>query len=77
MLGSRRAVLTSTVDTLKRDIKEICQSGSFYVTEELGNEFNNISNGLDHLKLDGYLMSTSADWQKGFDSAQVTAHTQS
>lgn len=76
MLGSKRGVLTSTVDTIKRDIAEICQSGNYYVTEELGTEFNNIANGLDHLKLDGFLMNTSADWQKGFDSAQVTAHTQ-
>ncbi|XP_060555100.1 uncharacterized protein LOC132715990 [Ruditapes philippinarum] len=74
MMGSRRGALSSTVDTIKRDINDICQTGNYYVTEEIGNEFNNIANGLDHLKLDGYLMNTSADWQKGFDSAQVTAH---
>lgn len=77
MLGSRRGALSSTVNTIKKDINEICQSGNFYVTEELGNEFNTIANGLDHLNLDGYLLNTSTDWQKGFDSAQVTAHASS
>lgn len=74
MLGSRRGALSSTVDTIKRDINEICQSGNFYVTEEIGNEFNTIASGLDHLKLDGYLMNTSTDWQRGFDATQVQAH---
>ena len=76
-MGSRRGGLSSTVDTIKRDINDICQTGKYYVTEEIGNEFNNIANGLDHLNLDGYLMNTSADWQKGFDSSQVTAHNSS
>lgn len=75
MLGSRKGALASSVDMVKRDINEICQSGNYYVTEELGNEFNTIANGLDHLKLDGYLMNTSTDWQKGFDSTQLDAHS--
>lgn len=77
MLGYRRSGLSSTANTIKKDLEEICQSGNFYVTEEIGNEFNNIANGLDHLKLDGYLMTTSNDWQKGFDSSQVQAHAHS
>ncbi|WAR07084.1 hypothetical protein MAR_017042 [Mya arenaria] len=75
MLG-RRGALSSTVNAIKRDIEQICQSGNYYVTEELGNEFNTIANGLDHLKLDGNLITSSSDWQKGFDSAQITAHAQ-
>lgn len=71
------SAIASTVRTIKKDIQDICQSGNYYVTEELGNQFNAISNGLDHLNLDGYLMNTSSGWQKGFDSNQVKAYSQS
>jgi len=74
MLGSRRNALSGTINAIKKDIEDICQSGNYYVTEEIGNEFNTLANGLDHLKLDGNLMSSSSDWQKGFDSSQVNAH---
>ena len=74
MQASRRGALASTVNTVKRDIAEICQSGNFYVTEEIGNELNNISNGLDHLKLDDYLLATSKDWDKGFSPSQTQSH---
>lgn len=74
MQASRRGALASTVNTVKRDIEEICQSGNFYVTEEIGNELNVIANGLDHLKLDDYLLATSKDWDKGFDQTQTQSH---
>ena len=74
MQASRRGALASTVNTVKRDIEEICQSGNFYVTEEIGNELNVIANGLDHLKLDDYLLATSKDWDKSFDPKQTRSH---
>jgi len=73
-MEARRGALSGTVNAIKRDIEDICNSGKYYVTEELGQQFNVLANGLDHIKLDGYLMSTSADWQKGFDSSQIQAH---
>ena len=77
MMNSRRSALSGTVNSIKTDIEDICNSGKYYVTEEIGNEMNTIANGLDHLKLDGYLMTTSSDWQKGFDSSQFQAHSSS
>lgn len=74
MQASRRGALSSTVNTVKRDIEEICQSGKFYVTEEIGNELNAIANGLDHLKLDDYFLSTSKDWDREFDPSQTKSH---
>lgn len=74
MQASRRGALASTVNTVKKDIEEICRSGNFYVTEEIGHELNVIANGLDHLKLDDYLLTTSKDWEKGFDPTQTQSH---
>lgn len=74
MQASRRGALASTVNTIKRDIEEICQSGKFYVTEEIGRELNVIASGLDHLKLDDYLLATSKEWDKGFDPTQTKSH---
>ena len=74
MQASRRGALSSTVNTVKRDIEEICQSGNFYVTEEIGNEMNAIANGLDHLKLDDYFLTTSKTWDGEFDPTQTRAN---
>ena len=77
MYANGRSVLAPTINSIKRDIEEICQSGNYYVTEEIGSTLNKLTNGLDHLKLDNYLVSTSGDWKKGYDPQQIRANNAS
>jgi hypothetical protein len=42
-------------------------SGSYYCTNELANELTRINNAVDHLKLDGNIMSTSDSFKRFYD----------
>lgn len=43
------------------------QSGQYYCTNELANELTRINNAVDHLKLDGNIMSTSDSFKRFYD----------
>lgn len=58
--------LRSTVRTVEADIEDILQSGNYYCTEEIARELTAIRNGLEHLNLDGTLLSSN-EWQGSFD----------
>lgn len=47
------------IDEIRRDIDNIAQSGNYYCTQEIGRELSNIRNGLDHMRLDNNISSTS------------------
>lgn len=66
------SALKSVINTVKSDIAEILQSGNFYCTEEIARELSLINNGLEHLRLDGALLSSN-DWQKSFNSPQINS----
>ncbi|XP_067674576.1 uncharacterized protein [Haliotis asinina] len=55
--------LASSVQTAKRDIGDILQSGKYYCNEEIARELTAVSNGLNHLNLDDKFLSTSKEWQ--------------
>ena len=46
-------------DEIRGDIRDIAQSGKYYCTHEIARELSNIQNGLDHIKLDNNISSTS------------------
>ncbi|ESO84905.1 hypothetical protein LOTGIDRAFT_235976 [Lottia gigantea] len=73
MYASRNPV-TSEINTVKSDIKDILQSGNYYCTEEIANELTKINNGLDHINLDDNILTTSRTWQNNFDPRQTMAH---
>jgi hypothetical protein len=54
------------IKTVECDVKDILESGNYYCTEEIARELTAIQNNLDHLKLDGTLL-TSNDWQQAFN----------
>ena len=58
--------LRSSIRTIEADIADILQSGNYYCTEEIARELTAINNGLEHLNLDGTLLS-SDEWQGSFD----------
>lgn len=58
--------LRSTIKTVEADVNDILTSGNFYCTEEIARELTAIQNNLNHLKLDGTLLS-SDEWQGVFD----------
>ena len=47
------------IDEIRRDIKDIAQSGKYYCTQEIARELSKIQNGLDHIKLDNNISSSS------------------
>lgn len=55
--------LSSAIQTAKKDIGEILQSGKYYCNEEIARELTAVTNGLNHMKLDDRLLSTSPEWQ--------------
>lgn len=57
--------LRSSVNTVKADIADILNSGTYYCTEEIARELSAINNGLEHLKLDNTLLE-SKEWQSSF-----------
>lgn len=64
--------LRSTIKTVEADVKDILTSGDYYCTEEIARELTGIQNNLDHLKLDGTLLSSN-EWQGSFDPRKTGA----
>ncbi|KAK3098306.1 hypothetical protein FSP39_018209 [Pinctada imbricata] len=50
---------------VRREIDNIVSSGDFYVTNEIANELSNIRNAIDHLNLDGSILSTTDSFRPG------------
>ncbi|XP_048766128.1 uncharacterized protein LOC125673558 [Ostrea edulis] len=59
--------LVSTANAVQTEIKDFMTSGSYYCTNELANELTRINNAVDHLKLDGNIMSTSDSFTRFYD----------
>lgn len=59
--------LISTANSVKSEIQDLMQSGQYYCTNELANELTRINNAVDHLKLDGNIMSTSDSFKRFYD----------
>ena len=64
--------LRSSIKTVEADIQDILTSGNYYCTEEIARELTAIQNNLDHLNLDGTLLS-SKEWQASFNPSQTGA----
>lgn len=59
--------LISTANSVQSEIQDLMQSGQYYCTNELANELTRINNAVDHLKLDGNIMSTSDSFKRFYD----------
>nr|XP_022293125.1 uncharacterized protein LOC111103860 isoform X1 [Crassostrea virginica] len=59
--------LISTANSVQAEIRDLMQSGQYYCTNELANELTRINNAVDHLKLDGNIMSTSDSFKRFYD----------
>lgn len=49
--------------TAKSEINDILTSGNYYVTPEIAAELRSLHNGLDHLRLDSTIQSSSPEWR--------------
>ncbi|CAL1545809.1 unnamed protein product [Lymnaea stagnalis] len=70
-------ILPCTATAVRNEIREILQSGNFYVTEEIAREMSVINNALEHLSLDDTFLTTSQNWQKqpgNFTPAETAQH---
>lgn len=59
--------LQSGAFSLEKEIKDIVESGQYYYTAEIATELYNISNAVDHIKLDSNFLTTSPDWGNKLD----------
>ena len=71
-ITSAANALRSTIRTIEADIEDILRSGNYYCTEEIARELTAIRNGLEHLNLDGTLLS-SKEWQGAFNPRRTGA----
>lgn len=51
---------------VSHDVRDMMQSGNYYVTPELANKLGNINCGVESIKLDQQLMASSKDWAARF-----------
>jgi len=57
---------------VKQNVQHMRQSGQFYVTPEVDRELKHIEQGVDHIRLDHDLMTTSKEWGSKFNPNAAT-----
>ena len=68
--------LMGMTGAVKHNVQQVRHSGQFYVTPEVDKELRHIESGVDHMRLDHDLLSSSKEWGTKFNPHETAREKQ-